>query len=326
MAFAVTEGLHGAEVQARFKDVYAGTLRKSSAKLAKVMDLGVPSTHRQETYGYIEAAPHIELWVDTIPEEGMGSKTFTVVNHKFGKRIKWKREDRADEMTGSLLGQIEGLAESAGLLDERFFFDLLLASTNILPATVNAADGAAFHAATAGGLDRFGLNSGSATGNVWAGSGVASAAALRTDFWAAVGMMRRFLDGKGQPLHAPEVVDAGCVIIFNAANEQVFQEAFRQEITSFANSTSNAGVSNTTLSKNIDMWPTARITDNDWFVFFTGVRQKACFVQEREGLEEKFADADVSDVARDQDIEYMQVRIRKSAGIVLPYQSVKVNN
>lgn len=141
-------------------------------------------------------------------------------------------------------------------------------------------------------------------------------------------MMRRFLDGKGQPLHAPEVVDAGCVIIFNAANEQVFQEAFKQEMTLAAASsaTSNGGVSNTTLAKNIDLWPTARVTDNDWFVFFTGVRQKACFTQEREGLEERFANADVSDVSRDQDIEYMQVRLRRSAGIVLPYQSVKVNN
>jgi hypothetical protein len=320
MAFATTEGLHASEVQARFKDVYSSTLRRSSEKLAKVMELGVPSSHRQETYGYIEAAPHIELWIDTIPEEGMGSKTFTVVNHKFGKRIKWKREDRADEMTGSLMTQIEGLAESAGLLDERFFFDLLLAGTTILPATVNAADGAAFHAVTAGGADRFGLSG----GNVRPGSGVATSAAIRADFWSAVSDMRRYQDGKGQPLHAPEVVDAGVVVIFGAANEEVFREAFRQVRTidgsvQVTNTVGESGIP-------VDMWSTARITDNDWFIFFPGVRQKACFVQEREGLEEKFADADVSDVARDQDIEYMQVRIRKSAGIVLPYQSVKLNN
>lgn len=322
MAFFAPDSLTGAEVQATFTQTYASTLRQSNALLSNVCQLGVTSTHRQETYGYIEAAPHIELWIDTIPEEGMGSKTFTVINYKFGKRIKWKREDRADEMTGGLDGMVRGLAQSAGLLDERIFFDLLLGTTNILPTTVNAADGAALHSATDGAsADRFGISG----GNIVTGSGVASSAAVRADFWDSHERVGQFLDGKGQPLFGDAVKTSGYVVIYGVANEEVFREAFLQGRTHEA---SGAAVTNTILESglSVDLWSSSRITDNDWFIFVKNPPQRSVFVQDREALEERFADAETSDYTRDTDNEYMQVRLRKSGGVVLPYDTVKVNN
>ncbi len=321
MAFFAPDSITGAEVNALFRGTYASTLRQSNDTLSSVCRLGVPSTHRQETYGYIEAAPHIELWIDSIPEEGMGSKSFTVVNLKFGKRIKWKREDRADEMTGSLMSMVRGLAASAGLIDERIFFDLLLGTTSILPATVNAADGAALHSATDGAsAARFGITG----GNIVTGTGVASGAAVRTDFWNAHERMAGFQDGKGQPLFGEGVKNSGYTIVFGTVNEDVFREAFLQGRTLDG----GAAVTNTILESgiSIDLWSTPRITDNDWSIWAKNPPERSCFVQDREGLEERFAEAENSDYVRDSDNEYMQVRLRKAGGILLPYDTVMVNN
>ena len=76
----------------------------------------------------------------------------------------------------------------------------------------------------------------------------------------------------------------------------------------------------------VALWGTQRLTDNDWWVFLKNPPKKACFLQTREGLSEKFATMDNSDHSRDTDEEYIQWKWRGTAGIALPYGVCKIDN
>ncbi len=320
MAFFSPGSLTGAEVENHFQGVYGNTVRTSSETMSRVMEIDVPSTHAKETWGYIEAAPHVELWIDAIPEEAMGSKTLTVVNHKYGKRVKWKTEDRADEMTGSLMTMVEGIAESAGLLDERFFYDLIAGGTSTLPATVNAADGVALFSATdGGGGARFDVTG----GNIVTGGTIATGALVRADVWNGVRRFREMQDGKGQYLHGPERLKS-FTILAPSEHEEVFREAIIQGRTLDGGAAVTNTIGESGLSLHLEVTP--RLTGDDWYMSMDNSPQRSIFSQLREGLDSKFADSENSDMARDFDVEYMQVRLRKSAGIILPYDIIKINN
>ena len=218
--------------------------------------------------------------------------------------------------------------QSAALLPERFFFDLITGGNSTLPAIPNAPDGASMFATTdGGGGNRFGVSS----GNLLTGNGVASVSAIRTDYYNAIEQWKQYTDGKGQPLLSDEVIDSGVVIIHGAANTEAMEETFLQRRQGEVIGT-DAGATPTNLvqdaSRNVTLWGTQRISDNDWFMFLKNPPKRATFFLDRKGIMEESAvrGENNSDLVRDTGEEYLQWHSRSGAGIALPFAAMKVNN
>lgn len=308
-----------AGLRSTFADAYRARYKGLAEVLPKVMELDLPSDKLTEPYAAFESSPYPERWPRGA---GVASKNFkdfgwTTKNHRWGRKVEWSLEDREDDQTKSLFDQAKSAGTNWASLHERIFFQILLGTTDItlLPAVPNAPDGAALHAA-----GRLGL----AAGNIVTGTGVATGTAVRADFWGVNGIFSLMQDTEGQPLHDKSVIDGEFVVLFGAANTEVFREAFTQGRTLDG----NAAVTNTILESGlkVNLWPTARITDNDWFVFAVGAPHRPIYHQVRSPLTEAVATAENSDTARNTDIEYIRWRSRGGYGVYVPYGTMKVNN
>ena len=305
-----------AGIRADFADAYRQSYDAVAARLSSVMDLGIPSDKLTELYAYFQSAPYPRIWTrgQGIPADAFGSVQFSCTNRDFGIRIEWHENDRADDLTRSLMERAREAGSNFATLPERIFFQVLLNSTDndLLPAIPTAPDGAA--------------------GNLLTGTGVASSAAIRNDFFSSVEQMRGFQDTESQPLWSDNVLDKGFTVIFGVHNWQVFAEAFQQgrTIAGPLTSAGNAAVTNIIMESGlkIDLWPTQRIpaSDDDFYVFSKGAPHKAVFQQLRQALRESYGNMDNSDSARETKIEHVQWDSREGYGVMLPYQTVKVNN
>lgn len=317
-------------LRTEFVDTYTAIRnRQSSGMLPLVMDT-INATNRVHDFAYIEAGPHMELWRrgDPIPQDAMGSVSFSAVVHNWGRRVKWHKDDRADDQTQSLLDAARMAGESYGLLPERMLFDLITGTATTLPVVPNAPDGAGFFATTAGGVSRFGV----ANGNLLTGTGVASIATVLADYYKAIQQFMLFKDGKDQPLLSPETIQQGVLILHAAADLQVMEQAFlqRQQPVVFGSNTAAAGVSNIVqdASRNIKLWGSPRLATGDWYVFLLGSPKKPTFKLDRKSLTEAtaFEGDNNSDHTRTTGEEYIQWDARMGAGIGLPYGAIKINN
>lgn len=306
-------------------------------RLGGCMELDYPSTRREEIYAYYETAPYLTRWGNEQMSTGtFKGVRFTVLNHRWAKAVEWNAADAADDQTpGGLMAQARQIGQNAAMLDERLFFQVLTGTTDtdLLPsATPNAPDGVALYSATDGtGAARFGVSGGNiVTGNV------TSAIQCRTAYWTALGQFRNFQDTQGQPLHDEAVIDGPKILIYGAANEQIFRESFIQNqvagqamtgATPSSSSTDIAASSN--LIQDSDqvpsLWSTQRISDNDSFLFLQNSPIKAIFSQLREPLREQVATMDNSDIARSSGRESVRFWLRKGLGVNLSYQTIKLN-
>ena len=315
-------------LRTEFADTYSAVQnRQADSRLSLVMDLSIGATNRQHEFGYFEAAPHMEFWRrgDSIPTDAMGSVQFTVPVYTWARRIPWHKEDRKDDQTQSLFEVARVAGQSAALLPERFFFDLITGSTNTLPAVPTAPDGAAMFATTAAGVNRFGVSS----GNLLTGSGVATTSAILTDYYAGIEQFLLFQDGKGQPLLSSELVDQGVVCVHAAADLEAFEEAFlqkRQGTIGAASGTPSNVVQDA--SRNVTLWASSRLATGDWYMFLKAAPKKPTFLLDREGVQEftSLEGDNNSDHTRSTGEEYIQWERRAGAGIALPYGAIKVNN
>lgn len=326
-------------LRTEFVDTYLKTLnRVADSRLSLIMD-GIGATNRQHEFAYPNAAPHMEYWPRgaPIPTGAFDYTKFTAVVHEFAERVEWLKWDRKDDQTDSLMQMAAATGESAGLIPERIAFDLLTGSTSALPAIPLAPDGIAL-AGVDGASTRFGISG----GNLITGSGVTTITSLQTDYYTAITRFMRFQDGRGQPLLSPSAIAGGVVIIAGAANQKIFEEAFLQKIqgmgiiasgaygTASGTAIGAAGVTNLVqdTSRNIQLWTTPRITDNDWWVALLNPPKKPLFTLDREGLREftSLEDDNNSDHTRSTAKEYVQWELRQGGGIALPYGICKVNN
>jgi len=315
---ALTAGL-----QATFAHTYAESMKPSVDRMRLVMDLDQAATARVTPLGYFGSAEYPEHWPygEDIPEGTNEAIGYTVTIRRWAKRIKWFRDDVTDDLTYTLKQRATQLGEHYGTLHERVFFQLMQGTVDprLLPAVPNAPDGAAFFATVAGGVNRFGV----ASGNLLTGNGVADVASILRDYYLAMAQFVRMLDTKGQPLHQPGVGDRGVLVIYGAANKEIFERAFYGSIQQGV----WAGISNPAkdTGKNFTLWETSRITTNDWFVFLTGSALKATAEFTKLALEQTEADWSNSDEARTQDIGYIQAKARYGYCINLPYQGIQVH-
>jgi hypothetical protein len=276
----------------------------------------------------------MEYWQrgNTIPSDAFDSVQFSAVVDEWARRVKWSKFDREDDQTQSLMTAARKAGESAGLLPERFLFDLLNNSTSLsttLPAIPNAPDGVSLFSTTDGtGAARFGATN----GNLLGGSGVATLSAILTDYYKVITQFMLFQDGKGQPLFSPELIAGGVLIIFSAADLQVFEQAFlqvRQGVV-YGSNTAAAAVTNVVqdASRNVELWSSPRLATLDWYVALKNSPTKPLALLQRSGLKEyqSLADDNNSDHTRNTAEEYVQWEIREGAFSALPYGLIKVNN
>lgn len=320
-------------LRTEFSDTYTKIRnRQADSRLGIVMD-NITATNRQHEFAYFNAAPHFGYWRrgDTIPGDAMDSVSFSAQVYEFGQRISWSKFDRKDDQTSSLFDAARMTGESAGLMAERFFFDLLTGDPDILPAVGTAPDGANFFATTAGGANRFGVSS----GNLLSGYSVASVSQLLQAYYTAIKQFILFKDGKGQPLLSPETVASGVMIIHAADDLQIFEQAFNQVRQGVlgpdngADAVTSVSVSNVVRdsSRNVQLWATPRLTTSgDWYMFLLNPPKKPTFLLDREGLQEftSLEGDNNSDHTRSTAQEYVQWELRQGAAVALPYGAIKV--
>ena len=247
---------------------------------SKNLSLGmsfVPSTKNTERYGYWESAPHLERWDrnEKMAEDELLGRSYSVQNLDWAKAIGFHENDVEDVQLEGFRERARMLAGRAAKIPQDVYFQIKTGATNaaLLKSIPTAPDGAALYAATAGGAARFGVTG----GNILTGSEVASGDAVRADFWSAMERFRLFQDTEGEELLDDEI-EAGVLIEFNANLEEVFHEAFKQERTvqivqnvAGAENVASSAVTNTIRERGlpITLWPTQKITDNDWTVTLT---------------------------------------------------------
>lgn len=317
-------------LRTEFADTYSALRREADSRLATVMDTSINATNRQHEFAYFNAAPHMTNWRrgDPVPVDAFDSVQFTTPVYEWARRIPWSKFDRKDDQTQSLMDLARMAGQSAALLPERFFFDLLRGTTATLPAVPNAPDGASFFSTTDGsGGNRFGVSG----GNLLTGSGVATTSAILADYYNGIEQFKLFQDGKGQPLFTDDVVDGGVMIIHGAGVTEAMETAFLQKRQGLVKGT-DAGTTPSNIvqdaSRNVMLWGTQRISDNDWYMFLLRAPKKPTFLLNREGLQEFTAlEGDQnSDHVRNTGEEYIQWEMRAGAGIALPFGAIKVNN
>ena len=316
LSAALINGL-SAEMAATYKEVQN---RVIDDRLRLVMDVDtVHATNAQHDYGYKESAPFMGEWKrgGNIPTEGMAAKSFNVVNHKFGKRVEWDEEDREDDQLQDLMQAARQTGEGAAILPEEFFFDLVLATVDTLPGTVLAPDGLSFF--------NSGLRFGDADGNIVAGGAITTTAGLLSIYYNVLARFRDFKDTKGKPLWLQQQIDLGMVLVFPSGQEKVFDEAFRQKLG--IGQAATAGTSNiiADTGRDVTLWPTSRLTNDDFYCFLKGTPVPSCFVQNRRGLRERssLGDDNNGDRTRTTGKEYIQWDLRSGAGINIPYGAIK---
>lgn len=334
-------GLDPSMIAAGVRDDFQGTYDETNAgiidDLSDAMQMDVPFNHRTETFGMLEsigAPERFDEGNEAIPEEGTDSKTFSVTTYDYGKRVSWRVKDREDNKVGDLKAKATNLGLRFGLIPSKIFVEMLTSVPSLLPAIPNAPDGAAVYSATDGdSAARFQVTG----GNIETGGGVATSAAIQTDFYQSLGRFDAMKDIKGEYYWPTAIRDETYTVFYNSANREVFNLAFfgtavmQQAVgTSTSNTGSAASVSNTILVGGIKakLVPTPYLTDNDWFIFRNSARVKPFFRGIRRALqiEEALKGVGNSDRVRDIAKEYVQFTVREAYGVNQPFATIKVNN
>ena len=291
----------------------------------------VPSDKYKEMYVYPETAPYVRRrpYGQPITVGSFRFRSFDVENLAWGIGVTYDESDALYDQTNLLVQQARAAGVSFGGLKERVAFQILTGATdaNLLPSLPNAPDGAAMFSATDGAsANRFGVSG----GNLLPGSGIGSAAALRSDLFNALELFHLFQDPEGQPALDAGIIDQGVHIYFNANNLEIFSEAFIQSRTALASAgaPSNAAVTNVfgDAGYKIIPWPTQRITDDDWYVSLDGADPKPLIEQivapvlEGPQLD---SNSDLGRISRQFGWYWATYR---GYGVNLPLFTVKINN
>ena len=305
--------------------------------LPNLMRLGMPSTLRTERYGYWESTPTLDRWDQNndIPEDELLSRSYSVVNLDWAKLIGFHENDVDDVQLNGFKERARQLAGRARKLPQDVMFQMVTAGTNarLLKSIPNAPDGAALYATTAGGSARFGVTG----GNVLTGGGV-TGAQIRSDFWQAMERFRLFQDTEGEELLDDEI-DQGVTIVYNASLEEQFHEAFLQDRTvavvqnvAASENVAAAAPTNTAGERmraglTVNLWPTQKITDNDWTITLNSELVPRPMFQQVRMAPRTWEDNRANSMkARHTKRQGIAIDARFGFGINLPYGSILVNN
>lgn len=323
-----------AGLKATFMDTYDATYQGlQTSVLGEMMHLDLPSDKLTELYAYTESAPQ-PVRVPrghTMPHKGIKSVGFSVTNYDWMMAIDYHANDVADDQIGALRPRVESGARNFALLNERVFYQIITntVDSDLLDVIPSAPDTGALYATTVNGANRFGA----VNGNLLTGNGIGTAQAVRNDFMAVRSQFGLFQDTNGVPWHPDSVFHAGFVVLYNIANERIFQEALAQNPTFQSQisggSIAAAAVQNVvtaTAGLPVKLYGSQRITDNSFYVFLVGDPRKAVFSQQRMPVQIVHRTEAVSDSARESLVLGINMRARKGFGVRLPLNTVKVSN
>lgn len=323
-------------VQNNFANSYRRRYDSLAPQLAKHMEMDIPSNLFSPLFAYRESAPYPRRreWGSPIVSRGFRARNYSVTQHAWSIAVKWFEHDRIFDQLKSVEADARQAGENYATRDERVFFQYMTgaADTLLLPNLPNAPDGAALYSATDGAAAaRFGVTG----GNILTGTGVATAQAIREDFFNACERFAQFQDTEGQPALPWDVIERGVTIYYGIANDQIFREAFVQarpiqflagvDATSPRNA---AAVTNVVVDsgRKVTLRPTQRITDNDWFVWLDEFDLKPLFSVVGKPLTETVQVPENSDIARSTREEGVYFDDYKTFGANIPWGTVQVNN
>ncbi len=295
-------------------------------RLKEIMTF-VPSKNnaRDETFHFFEDPPGFRRWDPESPRTNygtLGDNSFTVPVLKWESSLEWRREDEEDDLTRRLRPQLQALTSKASLIEIESAFQIMqgLTDPDRLATIPTAADGLAMYSAAR-------VLFGSA-GNIYAGSGVGTTAQIKADFFGVRELLNGVTDTHGDLYHPDSVFDAGMVIVFNDEHLERFAEAFEARVIQG----SAAGIENILVTSkfgaNIQLWPTPRVTGDDWYVFLRGFPEKPLIALERTdlgGVELILRDETNSDYCAENDVRRLLARRRIGFGVSLPLGTVKVS-
>jgi hypothetical protein len=306
------------------------------ARMARVMDLDVPSDKRTETYAYFETPPYPRIWNrgDGRSYGAFDSKSWTVTNLDWETSVEWHEDDEQDDQTKSLVGQAQAAGSNFATLDERIFYQILNGSADpdLLGSIPNSPDGAdLFNATDGASADRFGISG----GNIVSGQTLTTAAGIRTAiFTACMGRFAAFQDTKGQPLFdIDDLVRGGFTLFYPAGQEQLVREAVIQSLslqlhagTSTTDTTAAASQSNIIIESGIrvELVPSQRMSSTTMAIFANAVSPKPIFRQTRQGLQEQPWNRTNSDRGREYKLKGIGWDARYGYGLTVPIGAIQI--
>ena len=321
MSTVLTGETLAAGLVATFENTYRQSYDGVEPDLGDVMQINVPAATRTVTYAFRETMPYPERRAigDAIPEESTGSKSFSVTNHEYAKRVSWYRRDRTDNQIGSLEADAAALGRNFASLDSRVLFELITGTAELLPAIPNAPDGVGFFSATDGdGADRFNVSG----GNTFTKAGT-TAAQITADFHKALGIFDQFQNTKGEPFFEASTASTSYTIYAPADLRENFTGAFKAELIQG----SSAAPSNTIIAsgENVRLVFTMRLAGTgDWVIFRNDAPVKPTFSQQRAPIRAISATEENSDRARTEGIESVQFHVEKGWGLNVPFGAIKI--
>lgn len=107
-----------------FKTVYDDAFSAAPAHADKV-SMSVPSTAREETYGWLGQFPQLREWIGQRHVHNLQAHSFAIKNKKFESTVSVKRDDLADDRIGIFKPMFAEMGWSARQHPERLIFDLL---------------------------------------------------------------------------------------------------------------------------------------------------------------------------------------------------------
>lgn len=291
----------------------------------------IPSDKLTEVYAYYKTPPYAARWPrgQNRRRKGFDSVKFYVTNHEWSVGTRWHKNDEQDSQI-PLASHARTVGTRAGNIIERVMIQFLTATTNtdLMPNIPNAPDGLALFSSST----RFGRSG----GNIQATSGVATGAAILSDFYSVRAKFRGFQDTESQPLLAEAAIDEGTYHIFyNSDNDLVFRQAFIQSrsVVIVKNVAATENVAATTPTNiilesgvKVVLHPTQRITDNTWYTVLehAEIPIKLFIHQSRWPMTERIETMENSDRARDTGFIGFDFDWREGFSINLPYMACQV--
>lgn len=318
--------LFAGDLNDTFESTYEQSYDNVVEALGALVDLTPQTDLRTTKFGFRDTAPYPTHRPRGEPPvmDGFKSYQYSVTAYNYASALSWHRDDRMDNQLGDIQRDAERAGDHFVWLPSAFALEALKQSADLLQVIPNAPDGAALFATQDGdGNARFGV----ANGNLYTGTGM-TAAAVRTDFFGATMRMTTFQNTKGRPFFNPELKSVTYHIWFAADEQDVFAEAFRQDVVHSVQSSTGAGVTNLILASGVKvvLHPTAEIADDDYYIAREDAPVKPLFTLTREPLRSVISTEENSDEARKTGNESIQFEARTGFGVNLPIGLIKVNN
>lgn len=318
---ALTVGLSAAREEAYVKAAPA------YAWLDLIADRNIPSDGEKNKYSEPESPPYFVRRDDgkATTYDAFKFYDWETPNLTFSRGIEIKQNDMEDDKTGRYESQARAIGANEAALDEEVIVKQIVAGTadpELLDSIPNAPDGIANFSTTTRFSD--------AGGNIQAGTGVASSAAVLTDFFTMWGRLARWTDTKGKPYHNMTSLRE-FAILYRPTNQQVIAEAFIQKLRAQGaiTATSNAGVSSIVqeLGLKVHLLPSTYIGGNAIHYFVIGGEgPRLAYVQKRRAIDEHVFTAANDRDAAERGVNKILWDFRKGYASKLPLKAFRSTN